>query len=94
VSAEDIAVGKPHPAIYLHTLDRLNETRQPSESPLVAHECLVIEDSLAGITSALAAGMKVLAVAMTYPGDKLTDAHWVVPTLEGVTLDQLEALFR
>nr|MBA2253224.1 HAD family phosphatase [Nitrospirales bacterium] len=66
VSAEDVAVGKPYPDVYLHTLDRLNETRRPSESPLVADECLVIEDSLAGITSALAAGMKVLAVATTY----------------------------
>ena len=94
VSAEDVAAGKPHPAIYLHTLDRLNEMRLPSESPLVADECLVIEDSLAGIGSALAAGMKVLAVATTYPCDKLTDAHWVVPTLEGVTLERLEALFR
>ncbi|MBA2253274.1 MAG: HAD family phosphatase [Nitrospirales bacterium] len=59
----------------------------------MADECLVIEDSLAGITSALAAGMKVLAVATTYSRDKLTDAHLVVPTLEGVTLEQLEALF-
>lgn len=94
VSAEDVALGKPYPDVYLHTLDRLNDTRRAQESPLVAEECLVIEDSLAGITSALAAGMKVLAVATTYPKDKLTDAHWVVSTLEGVSLEQVEALFR
>lgn len=94
VSAEDVALGKPYPDVYVHTLDRLNDTRRAQESPLVTDECLVIEDSLAGITSALAAGMKVLAVATTYPKDKLTDAHWVVPTLEGVSLEQVEALFR
>lgn len=94
VCAEDVPVGKPHPAIYLHALDRLNEIRRPSEAPIIPEQCLVIEDSLAGIMSALAAGMKVLAVARTYPGDKLTDAHLVVPTLEGVTLEQLETWFR
>ena len=94
VSAEDVVVGKPHPAIYLHTLDRLNAIRRPSESPIVAEACLVIEDSLAGITAALAAGMKVLAVATTYPRDKLMDAHLVVPTLKGVTVEHLEALSR
>lgn len=94
VSAEDVPVGKPHPATYSHALDRLNEIRRPSEAPLVPEQCLVIEDSLAGITSALAAGMKVLAVATTYPSDKLTDAHCIVRTLHGVTLEQLEALFR
>ena len=74
IGAGDIVPGKkPEPDIYHWVLDRL---------ALTPEQCLAIEDSLAGITSALAAGMKVLAVATTNPGDKLTDAHWVVPTLE------------
>ena len=38
-SADDEAWGKPHPAVYLSTLDKLG---------LSAGECLVIEDSFHG----------------------------------------------
>jgi hypothetical protein len=38
--------------------------------------------------------MKVVAVATTYSVVCLTDAHLILPTLEGVTLDRLEALFQ
>jgi beta-phosphoglucomutase-like phosphatase (HAD superfamily) len=50
-------------------------------------ECLVLEDSLAGIRSARAAGMRVLALATTYPLDKLYEANCVLPSLEHITPD-------
>ncbi len=91
VSAEDIALGKPDPFIYLHTLKLLNGA-YPRPPLLRADECLVIEDSRAGVLAAKAAGMKVLAVATTYPPEQLADAHGVVQTLEGRLATDIEGL--
>ncbi|MCC6964934.1 MAG: HAD family phosphatase [Nitrospira sp.] len=83
VSADECGTGKPDPAIYEYTLRQLNAKR-PKPPLLRANECLVIEDSRAGIQAALRAGMRILAVATTYPASELTDAHLVLPTLDGV----------
>lgn len=88
VSADDCPVGKPDPAIYLLTLQRLNDVVRPLLRP---DECLVIEDSKAGIRAARAAGMPVLALATTYPADELREAGCVMPSLAGV---DPEALLR
>ncbi|THJ22216.1 MAG: HAD family phosphatase [Nitrospira sp. CG24D] len=88
VSADDCPVGKPDPAIYLLTLQRLNDFVR---ALLRADECLVIEDSKAGIRAAQAAGMPVLALATTYPADELREADCVMPSLAGV---DPEALLR
>jgi HAD superfamily hydrolase (TIGR01509 family) len=93
VSAEDAAVGKPDPAIYHLALARLNEALLRPSPAIQATECLVIEDSLAGIQAALAAKMKVVALATTYPPDQLATAHLVFPSLEHVSLYSLESLF-
>ena len=53
VSGECTDDGKPHPAIYLHTADRLD---------IEPHECVAIEDSINGVKSAKAAGMYCIAV--------------------------------
>ena len=88
VSADDCPVGKPDPAIYLLTLKRLNDVVRPLLRP---DECLVIEDSKAGIRAARAAGMPVLGLATTYPADELREADCVMPSLAGV---DPEALLR
>lgn len=80
VAAEDCPIGKPDPAIYLMTLDRLNAAA-PDSPQLMPADCVVIEDSLAGILSAKVAGMHVLAVATTYPLDKLGEADYVLSNL-------------
>ncbi|HZC68348.1 MAG TPA: HAD family phosphatase, partial [Nitrospirales bacterium] len=94
VSAEDAAIGKPDPAIYHLALARLNEASPRPIPAIQATECLVIEDSLAGIQSALAAKMKVVALATTYPPDQLAAAHLVFLSLGHVSLDSLESLFK
>jgi len=88
LSADDCPVGKPDPAIYLLTLKRLNDVVRPLLRP---DECLVIEDSKAGIRAARAAGMAVLGLATTYPADELREADCVMPSLAGV---DPEALIR
>ena len=94
VAAEDTTTGKPDPAIYRLTLQRLNETAPPPRPPLRAADCLVIEDSLAGIQSAKAAGMTVIGVATTYPAAALREADAVYPGLGAVSLAQIERLIR
>ena len=89
MSADDCPVGKPDPAIYLLTLRRLNDVVQPV---LRADECLVIEDSKAGIRAARAAGMSVLALATTYRADELREADRVLPSL--VAVDPADLLRR
>ena len=43
--------------------------------------------------SALAAGMKVVAITNSYPAAKLRSAHRVVDSLEGLTAEGLKSLF-
>src|SRR5438045_2673929 len=53
VTGDEIERGKPEPDIYLHTVKKLAVT---------AEDCLVIEDSLSGISAAKAAKMRVAAI--------------------------------
>ncbi|HKE61002.1 MAG TPA: HAD family phosphatase [Nitrospira sp.] len=84
VAAEDCSVGKPDKAIYRLTCERLNAGCVSSETIKPA-ECLVVEDSLAGIQSAKAAGMLVMALGTTYPLEKLSEADCIFENLQGVT---------
>lgn len=91
VSADDCAVGKPDPAMYALTLKLLNGY-EPRPPLIRADECLVLEDSQAGILSAKQAGMKVIGLATTYPAPSLSEAHAVLLGLEGMTLRALLSL--
>ncbi len=81
LSADDCPIGKPDPAIYRLALQCLNE-RPETKRALEPADCLVIEDSQAGIRAARAAGMKVVALSTTYHAKELTDADLVLPALE------------
>ena len=78
VSAEDVRRGKPDPEGYVLALRRLRESTGRDLSPA---KCVVVEDSPAGIDAGKAAGMRVLAVATSYPTDALTAADLVVERL-------------
>jgi sugar-phosphatase len=75
ITADDVANGKPHPAPYLKGAELLGA------SPA---ECLVIEDAPAGIQSAHASGMKVIALTSTYPAAALNEADIVIPKLDRI----------
>ncbi len=87
-AAEDIRNGKPDPEGYLHALQALNR-----RATVQASDCLVIEDTLAGIQAAHAAGMRCLAVSTTYPADQLAGADAVTSTLKGYDLHARERQF-
>jgi HAD superfamily hydrolase (TIGR01509 family) len=89
VGADDVSRGKPDPEPYLTAMARL----APAAPGLAPDECLVFEDSMPGIAAARAAGMKVVAVAHSYPPARLSAAHRVVDTLAGLTAHELRGLF-
>ena len=78
VAADDVKHGKPHPEPYLKGAHLLGVN--PAD-------CLVIEDAPAGIRSAHAAGMKVIALASTYPATALSEADAVVQKLEQLQIN-------
>jgi len=81
VTAEDASVCKPAPDCYLTGLTKLNEQRQHERKlPLLASECLAIEDSPPGIQAARAAGMRTLGVTNTVPAEALREAGAEVVT--------------
>ncbi|CAG7949630.1 unnamed protein product [Penicillium nalgiovense] len=54
--------GKPAPDIYLLALESLNSGIESGESPILPSECLVFEDSIAGVEAGRRAGMRVVWV--------------------------------
>ena len=72
ISADDVVNGKPSPEPYLKGAALLG---------LAAEDCLVFEDTPAGIRSAKAAGMRVIALQTTYPAEELTAADAIVKSL-------------
>lgn len=75
VTAEDIDNPKPHPQPYLTTAERLGV--DPSD-------CLVVEDSLNGVASALGAGCIVAGLTTSFRKDVLEEAgtHFAVDTFD------------
>lgn len=54
--------GKPAPDIYLVALQSLNSTVESGRKDIMPSECLVFEDSVAGVEAARRAGMRVVWV--------------------------------
>jgi beta-phosphoglucomutase len=75
IAAEDVERSKPDPEGFLKAWQGMQK-RIPDLAPA---ECLVIEDSIAGVTAAKAAGMACLAVTTSYPSAKLEQADWIAP---------------
>src|SRR5512145_3166927 len=90
VSAEDTRASKPDPEGYVIAKDRLLAIAGPD----VAARTLVIEDSMAGIESAVGAGLFCLAVAHSYDAKALLTAGAidVVSRISDVSDERLRAL--
>jgi sugar-phosphatase len=78
VTADQVRHGKPHPEGYLTAAERLGV--DPAR-------CVVVEDTPPGIEAAHAGGMRVIAVASTYPAEALARADVVVPALGSLRVD-------
>jgi beta-phosphoglucomutase len=72
VSSDDVKNGKPHPESYLKALEGLG---------LGPDECLVVENAPLGIRAAKQAGLRVMALTTTLPGESLAEADWILDGL-------------
>ncbi len=82
VTADDIALGKPHPAPYLKGAKMLG---------FPPATCLVVEDAPSGIASAHAAGMRAFGVPTTYPAAELHHADILLRSLSQIKVHLLPA---
>jgi beta-phosphoglucomutase len=95
VSAEHVKKGKPHPDGFLRTLKRLNRvipSQAGIQKPIIAKQCVVIEDSLWGLQAAKAAGMHSVAVTNSYDADQLQLAEKIVDSLKDLSMEDLRQI--
>ena len=84
VTADDVLEPKPHPEGYRAAVARLT-SRRPARRPLA------IEDGLAGVQSARAAGIPCVVVGPS-PAHEALEADAMIGGLAGHTLDSLAGL--
>jgi len=80
ITGEDVAAKKPAPEIFLSAAARLG---------VMPRECTVLEDAVSGIQAAKLAGMRCVAVAHTFPVDKLREADLVRPCIGQMSVSDL-----
>ena len=78
ITADDVTEGKPSPEPYLKGAAALR---------IAPPDCLVFEDTPAGVESARASGMRVIALDTTYPAAELKAADAIANSLEEVSVD-------
>ncbi len=84
ITDEDVTASKPDPQGYLTAAARLGT--KPAE-------CVVVEDSLAGLEAGRRAGAKVVAIATTNPRSKVENlAQLTVDTVANLDTLSLQAL--
>lgn len=69
VSVQDVARSKPFPDVFLRAAELLK---------VAPVDCVVIEDSAAGVKAAHDAGMRVIAITNTLPASELALANHIV----------------
>jgi len=81
--ASTAAIKKPHPQVYLQTLQRLQ---------LPAGQCMAFEDSSNGLRAATGAGLATVITPTQFTADHdFSGALKVLPNLQGVTVADLQA---
>ncbi|MBI4603602.1 MAG: HAD family phosphatase [Planctomycetes bacterium] len=89
VSADRVARSKPAPDVFLEAVARLRACVPGAAPELVPAACVAVEDSATGIEAALAAGLRCVAVAHSFPAERLRRAHRVVERIGLLTADAL-----
>ena len=85
VNASHITNGKPHPEIFEKAAKAIHAN---------PGKCIAFEDSVAGIRSAKAAGMKVIGLTTTHAREDVHEADFIIKDYTEITPDTLEELMR
>lgn len=91
ISADEVEKCKPDPEVYLKVLQTIRREAKNGKG-LQANQCIVIEDSVYGISAAKEAGMKCIAVTNSYGADKLSGADKIVETFSDFDYEILNSL--
>jgi beta-phosphoglucomutase len=85
IDGSRVSKGKPNPQIFLKAASDLNAKPE---------DCVVFEDSIAGIKAANAAGMKVVGITTGHTASELQPSNLVINDYTDVTVQKLAALFE
>jgi beta-phosphoglucomutase len=85
VSAHDVAIGKPHPEVFLKAAEKLG---------LTPADCVVVEDAPAGIEAANRAGIACIAITGTAPRERLAGARIIIESLSELSPQRIAELIR
>jgi beta-phosphoglucomutase len=80
MTKEDVKHHKPHPELYLKIAKKLG---------VKPKDCIVVEDSIAGVEAAKRAGMFCIAVLTSFPASKLKKADIRVRSLNSKVVKKL-----
>jgi beta-phosphoglucomutase len=80
-----VTIGKPNPEIYLKAAKALHCNPE---------DCIVIEDSLAGIEAGKRAGSKVIGITTTHSDAELSQADVTAADFTTLSIDDLITLFK
>lgn len=85
IDGSRVSKGKPNPQIFLKAAADLHARPE---------DCVVFEDSLAGIAAANAAGMKVVGITTGHKAAELQPSNLVIDDYSQLTVQKLAALFN
>jgi beta-phosphoglucomutase family hydrolase len=85
IDGSRVSKGKPNPQIFL---------KAATDMKANPANCVVFEDSLAGIKAANAAGMKVIGITTGHPAADLQPSSLVIDDYSTLTVQKLAALFE
>jgi len=85
IDGSQVTKGKPNPDIFLKAAEHLQT---------LPENCVVIEDSIAGIKAGNAAGMKVIGITTGNTAEKLQPAALVINDFTELNIENLAELFN
>lgn len=77
--------GKPNPEIYIQTAAALGFKNE---------KCIVIEDSLSGVTAGRKSGSKVIGITTTHTAAELTDANFIIQDFDDLNISMLPEILK
>ena len=83
VDSTMVIKGKPDPEIFLTAAKLIHAAPE---------QCIAFEDSKAGISSAKAASMKVVALTTTHKAEELDNAHFIIKDYTEINTADMQQL--